>query len=202
MTSYASLAQFMDAVGLDDESDDASVQRALDAATDWINGYTGRVFGAVGTSTIRYFDALETGRLATTDLVTVTQVAIDTAQDGTFTTILPTTDYQLYPLTVGQPGYRGNYREIRIRPLSSHAFWPGYQVKVTGTWGYGSVPASVEEACILIANRYFRRAAAPFGIISAPESGEFARLPNNDPDVTRLLSGYTVSGRSSSWVVV
>lgn len=196
--SYATLAQFKGAVALGDADDDTNVQRALDAATEWIDGYTGRVFGAVTGSLARVFDAVDPWRLPVPDLATVTAVDIDSRWDGSFVTSLPATSYQLYPLNIGQPGVRGNYRELRIRPNATMGFFPDRQVRVTGTWGYGSVPAGVEECCILLANRYFRRASAPFGIISAPESGELARLPSNDPDVMKLLDEFT----SKRWVLV
>lgn len=198
--SYASPAQFRAAVTIEDTDDDAAITRALDAATEWIDGYTGRVFGPVSTSAQRVFDATDTSSLTIPDAATVTAVALDSRGDGTFTTTLASTQYQLYPLDVGQPGVRGGYREIRIRPLTAQSFLPGYQVRVTGTWGYGSVPASVEEACILLANRYFRRSSAPFGIISAPETGELARLPQNDPDVRMLLADF--KSPTKSWVAV
>jgi hypothetical protein len=198
--SYASLDQFKDAIDLTDQDSDAALSRALDAATEWIDGYTGRVFGSVTASQIRYFDASTPTSLSVPDLVTVTEVAVDTRQDLSFATILAASAYQTYPLNVGQPGVRGGYTEIRIRPTVGQGFWPGYQVRVTGTWGYGSVPASVESACILVANRYFRRSAAPFGIISAPESGEFARLPSKDPDVQALLADFCAGTRG--WVAV
>lgn len=134
------------------------------------------------------------------DVAVVSAVTLDHTGDGSFGTTLAATQYQLYPLDIGLPGVRGNYREIRIRSHASQMFWPGVQVRVTGTFGYGSIPKSVEQACILLANRYFRRPAAPFGVIQAPETGELARLPQNDPDVKQLLKEFRVS--SQDWVAV
>jgi hypothetical protein len=199
--SYATEAEFRDAVTIDDVADEASIQRSLDAATEWIDSYTGRVFGALTTSSTRTFEAKESWRLVVADLATVTAITIDRNGDGTFPTTLLAAQYQLYPLNIGQPGIRGNYDEIRIRPTSSQAFIPGRQVRVTGTWGYGSTPSSVVLACILLANRYFRRPAAPFGVISAPETGELARLPQNDPDVKQLLGNFVLSGYAE-WIAV
>jgi gp6-like head-tail connector protein len=45
--SYVTLAEFKAAVEITDTADDADIQRALDAAYDWINHYTGRTFNAV-----------------------------------------------------------------------------------------------------------------------------------------------------------
>lgn len=198
--SYATRAEFKAAVGFDDTLDDTVIQRALDSATEWIDGYCGRTFGPVSTSSTRTFDADNSRSLSIPDAATVTAVTIDSRQDGTYATTLAASQYQLYPLDVSQPGVRGGYREIRVNPTAAQAFWPGYQVRVTGTWGYGSIPASVEEACILLANRYFRRSMAPFGVIQAPESGEIARLPQNDPDVKALLADFRAPFKE--WVAV
>lgn len=199
--SYATLAQFKAAVAIDDSDDDIALTRALEAATDWIEGYTGRVFGPFGSpGEARIYDPKDPWHLTIPDVSAVTQVAIDTRQDGSFVTILNAAQYQLYPLDIGQPGVNGNYRAIQMRPTAVQGFWEGRQVRVTGTWGYGTTPDAVVEACILLANRFFRRSAAPFGIISAPESGEFARLPQNDPDVRNLLAPFV--SPVQQWVLV
>lgn len=187
--SYATITAFKVAVGVENSDSNENIQRALDAATEWIDGYTGRVFG-VATTGVRLFDPRDAWRLTVPDVSTITELAVDSACDGTFATVIASTQYQLYPLNVGQPGVHGRYREIRLRWSTTRAFCCGEQVRVTGTWGYGSVPSSVEECCILLANRYFRRPAAPFGVIQAPESGEIARLPQNDPDVKSLLADF------------
>lgn len=198
--SYATEAIFRAAVRVEDTEDETAIQRALDAATEWIEGYTGRVFGPLTASEARLFDPKDAWHLTVPDVATVSQVAVDTHQDGSFSTILSATQYQLYPLDIGQPGVNGQYRAIRMRPTAVNGFWEGRQVRVTGTWGYGSIPPSVEQCTILLANRYFRRPAAPFGVISAPESGEITRLPQNDPDVRTLLQQFIQP--LQQWVVV
>lgn len=198
--SYATAVQFKAAITIEDTVEDTEIQRALDAATEWIDNFTGRVFGAVTASQSRTFEPTQPWRLDVPDLATVSAIAVDTRGDLSFTTSLSAGQYELRPLNVGQPGVRGNYTEIRIRPNSSQGFGYGNQVRVTGTWGYGSTPASVEEACILLANRYFRRPSAPFGVQEAPQSGTLATLPENDPDVVALLEDF--AGSTRTWVAV
>jgi hypothetical protein len=227
--SYASVAEFKAAVGVDDTVDDANIQRSLDAATAFIENYCGRVFTPQDTSlSVRTFDpagspsgsrlgppfswffgmgmgAPGMDRLDVPDVASVTAIALDQTLDGSFSTSLPVGTWMLYPLDIGQPGVNGNYTQIRLRPTAPYAFWPGYQVRVTGMWGWPTAdapPAPVREANILVANRYFRRPSAPFGVWEGPQMGQLATLPSNDPDVVQLLRVYQATNQAPNWVAV
>ena len=41
---------------------------------------------------------------------------------------------------------------------------------------FGSVPAAVQQACILVANRYFHRLSVPFSMWESPQTGQLAML--------------------------
>lgn len=209
--AYLTLAEFKAAVEIDDTVDDADINRALDAASEVIDRFCGRSFVAVGTvPEARVFDAYQSDRLQVGDVASVSQVAVDSAGTGTFTLILPTTVWQLYPLNAAQAGVEGQYTEIRIRPYSGYEFIIGGQVRVTGLWGFGDVPATVEQACLILANRYFHRPSAPFGLQEAPQSGMLATLQDTDPDLASLLGSLVLSGGgpggagvgSERWVLV
>ena len=206
--SYVTLTEFKAAITIEDADtvDDADLQRALDAATSWIDYYTGRTFATVdATSSAKYFVPFDTDTLAVPDLASVTLLDIDTVGDESFSTHLAPEDYDLYPLNL-VPG-QGGYTEIRLKATAPSWFIPGYQVRVTARWGYGGVPASVEQACILIANRYFHRLSVPFSMWESPQTGELATLIDRDWDVMNLLSPYVTSsgaGRAAgaAWVLV
>ncbi len=211
--------------------DDGNIQRSLDAAGAWIDNYCGRVFLPQDTSlSARIFDtssglgyagASTAGppfswfyggtaalwgmdRLNVSDVFSVSQIELDLGLDGAFSTSLPSGSWVLYPLNIGQPGVNGNYTQIRLRPNTSYAFWPGYQVRVTGLWGWptsDAPPDPVRQANILLANRYFRRPSAPFGVWEGPQMGNLATLPQTDPDVVQLLSAYQADSQVN-WVAV
>lgn len=63
-------------------------------------------------------------------------------------------------------------------------------LKITGTWGWATVPDAVNEACILLAERLFRRKDAPFGVAGQGEVGNSVALRAVDPDIELMLSGY------------
>jgi len=77
-------------------------------------------------------------------------------------------------------------------------------VRVTGLWGWPTAdapPDPVRLATILLANRYFRRPSAPFGVWEGPQLGNLATLPSQDPDVISLLGSYQ-SDAQVNWVAV
>jgi Phage gp6-like head-tail connector protein len=203
-SSYATLDEFKAAVEIADTVDDVDIQRALDSATDFINHYTGRTFWAVDSaSTPRYFLPYDTDRLDVPDLSSVTALEIDTVGDESFHQSLAPEDYDLYPLYLAT----GGYTEIRLKQTAPSWFIPGYQVRVTAFWGYGTTPAAISQACILIANRYFARLSVPFSMWEAPQTGELATLTARDEDVINLLAPYVTSGGAgraagASWVLV
>lgn len=209
MTSYATLATFKAAMGVGDTDSDTDIQRCLDAATEWISSPegAGRQFGAATNGT-RYFVARDMLALDVPELATITSLAVDTAGDDSFSTTLTDgtsnteRNYYLEPLNVGQPDVYGGYQRIRIWPTSGKTFDVGHQVKIVGTWGYGSVPKSIEQACILLANRLLQRQKSPFGTIEAPDAGVIARISRADPDIDRLLAPYRSPQGAGSWVIV
>ena len=205
--SYATLAEFKAAITIADTVDDADLQRALDSATAWINRYCGRTFYAVDYTApgTKFFLPYDTNRLEVPDLASVAALEIDTAHDESFKTALDADDYDLHPLNL-MPG-TGGYTEIRVKPLAPSWFIPGYQVRVTAFWGFGSTPAAVTQACILVANRWFTRLSVPFSMFEAPQTGELATLVARDDDVVNLLAPYVTSngaGRAAAanWLLV
>jgi len=139
------------------------------------------------------------------DLSSVTELAIDTVGDESFEVVLEPDDYDLLPLNL-VPG-QGGYTEIRLKATAPAWFIVGYQARVTAIWGFGTVPAAVQQACILIANRYFHRLSVPFSMWESPQTGELATLIDRDWDVMNLLSPYMTSGGAgrgagAAWVLV
>jgi hypothetical protein len=207
--SLVSLEAFKEAITVADTVDDADLQRALDAASDWIENYCGRDFGELTNGLEdRTFVAGSYDRLTIPDVDSVSQVLVDSTGNGAFAYEIVDGAYDLYPFNVGQPGVIGNYTEIRVRSTSAVFFMPGNQVRVTGIWGFGSTPAAVEQACILLASRYFHRLNAPFGVLESAQLGAFGNIPEQDPDVIALLSPYggsagsAVGSSASTWVAV
>ncbi len=102
MSSYADLPALQSWMSAGDDSavtftgdDEATLQSLLNAATAFIDRYTGRSFVAEEEAT-KYFLPDATGHLdLSPDIRAVTSIALDTRGDGTYATTLAVTDYYL-----------------------------------------------------------------------------------------------------------
>ena len=170
-----------------DPIDDAVLESKIEAASRAIDVETSKRFYADTVDAVRYFAADDPYELWVDELISVTSIETDLDGDGTFETTLGATDFLLWPYNAALDG--GPYCRIDIAPGSGLS-WPqvrGRGVKVTGKYGYPSVPKNIKEACMLWATRFFVRKDAPFGVVG---SGEFQKDLQEDADVMKLLRPY------------
>jgi len=187
---YATLSELKARMGIpvSDTADDSILEAVIEASSRSIDRYTGRQFFQSVAQT-RYFTPASEVLVFVDDLLSYTAVATDRNLDRTWSHAMAASDLELGPLnnpTVGFP-----YTEIRLKPLAGDSFDLGLeQVKVTGTWGWTAVPDLINESCLLLSSRLFRRKDAPFGIAGGGDVGQSIALRGVDPDVQVLLSGY------------
>lgn len=192
--AYVELERLKESLAIEDTDSDDVLRRSLDAATTWIDNYTGRTFTLDAEDTTRYFYPNREGIVDLPDLVTVTSIKLDTVGDRTYSTTLAAAEYEFRPID-GPP-----FTEVRMWPTSSRAFISTERVQIVGTFGWPSVPKPVEQACLILASRYYKRGEAPFGVLQNTDLGQYTRISKEDPDVVSLLGPYRVTG--SSWVLV
>jgi hypothetical protein len=184
------LAQVLD-LPSEDTATHVDLQRALDAARVWTDWFCGRRFGLSPAATARVYAAATIDLVSVVDLVsTAPTVAVDSAGDRTFATVLVPAQYSLEPY--GGPPYDA-LRTWATPPAGTtpYAFVPGELVRLTGQWGYvdarGRCPANVAEANLLLAARFYKRREAPFGVLQQPELDASQVLPRQDADALSLL---------------
>ena len=180
------------------EQNDVDLQRAVDAATGWIDWFTGRTFGLSLVDTVRTFTAATADVVPLLDLVsTAPVVEADSEGDRTFATTLTPDQYQLTP-TAGPP-----FSALRAWPYPPEGtdavvFSEGELVRITGQWGYvdarGRLPANVNEACLLLGARWYKRREAPFQTLQNPSLDVFQRVLERDTDAVDLLFPFSVPG--------
>lgn len=190
---YATLAEARLQLGYTNSADttnDAAIEKAIEAASRAIDDYCHRKFYASGSET-RYYTATTWVILfLPDDVLTISALATDDNQDRTYDTDWETTDYDTYPLN-GSP-----ITHIEVAPGGDYTFPKGLAkgVKITGTFGYcatATPPKPIQEACLLQAVRLFKRTKdAPFGIAGASDMGQAVAIAKFDPDVEMLLSPY------------
>jgi hypothetical protein len=175
---------------------DPDLGNALLSASSEIDAACGenRRFVNTGATVSRYYTPEDWCLLEILDATTITEVAVDTGGDGSFSQTWATTDYVTEPLNAAADSWA--IERLRVSAGGSYRFPTGQvnSVKVTGVWGWPSVPRSVADATGILAHRISRRIRgdAPFGVITVPgtESG-MARLARTDPDVARMIGRFT-----------
>lgn len=188
---YCSMEELKSRVGLSDTVDDFELRLAIEAASRWIDTYTGRRFYRVAET--RTFAVSGSLWLDVDDLVSVTSVKTDAAGDGTFETTWAVGDYQLLPVNTGAAPEALPY--TRLRAVGSYVFPYGFNyggrgetVEIVGVWGWPTIPAPVKNACLFIASDLFKAKDAPFGVSGYSEWGPVRIRPN--PVAAQLLAAY------------
>lgn len=195
--SYATLAEAKASLGITDSTDDAAIQSCLDAADQLINNYVDTKVGfGVTSSQTRYYTAQRFDFVLTDPIVTVTALATDINGTGNYTQTWSANDYVLAPRNAALDSRP--YTEIDTSPFSTAQlnFPTGYlEVKVTGTFGWPSVPAAVKQAALIQTGAIFASRTAPFGAVGSESLGGVLRMSAAlHPEARALLEAYRLRG--------
>jgi hypothetical protein len=195
--SYATLAELKASLAITDSTDDTPLQSCLDAADQLINNYVDTKVGfGVTSSQTRYYTAERYDFVLTDPIVTVTALATDIDGTGNYTQTWSANDYVLAPRNAALNGRP--YTEIDTSPFSNAVlnFPTGYlEVKVTGTFGWPSVPAAVKQAALIQAGAIWASRTAPFGAIGGETLGGVIRMSAAlHPEARALLEAYRLRG--------
>lgn len=186
---YASLNEVKAALKIIDGLDDSLLEMAIESASRLIDGYAGRYFYNGGTAT-KNFAAQDWWITQIEDASSITEVASTDEVGGVYTT-WAATDYQLEPVNGRTDGLVSPY--TRIRAVNDYTFPVNAEqalVKVTGVWGWASVPIAIKQATILQASRIFKRLDSPLGVAGFGDMGVVRVGSRLDPDVQHLVDPY------------
>jgi hypothetical protein len=188
VTDYATSAELKSTLSLTGESfADADLSLAITAASRAIDSFCQRRFDKDANATsVRYYTPPAVGDvLLIDDLVALTSLAVDLDQSAAYaTTWTQGTDFLLDPENA----------QLNGLPFSSVVLIKGQSfvrvprsVKITGQFGWPSIPDAVHEATLLFAAdlvRRVRQAGAVFG------SETIVLSASGNPDVAYLLAPY------------
>jgi len=178
-----------------------NLERAINAASRAIDQYCQRHFyqdGTIASPVARKFVSPCDYRLlklgAFNDLASATlTLKTDSAGDGTFETTWSASDYELQPINPSagpEPRpYTALYASGSRRFPSATSSGSSARIEITGIWGWPAVPQSVNQACLILAARMYKRKDSPEGVSGWGDFG-FSRVVRTDPDVTALLDPY------------
>jgi len=192
---YTTLTTMKDATILNisatDTQSDTILESIIEAASRTIDSDTHRYFYKSATDETRYYSAEYADKLFTDDIVSVSALTTDTADDRTYSDIWSASDdYDLYPYNAATDGRP--YTSIEARDGGAYYF-PEYRkgVKITGIFGWPAVPKKIEQACILLSARMFKRLTTPLGVASMASLGEvMVSIKDKDPDYWHLIGGF------------
>lgn len=174
----------------DDASDDAMMEVVIESASRKIDELTGRRFYS-GTET-RYFTPDDSLRLYTGDLVSIDELAIDYFEDREYAE-LTEDDYEYFPENAAYDGKP--YTAIYISPNSTEYF-PSVRrgVKITGVFGWPSVPLNIKNDCMAIAHNLWmsRSGQASGGKVTITSGGIVIRPEDIPPHAMTDLQIYRI----------
>lgn len=181
------------ALGIQDQVDDARIDIALEAAESMIEDYCGRTFTQSATASARVYEALNWFLVHTDDISTTTGLIVETddGENGTFSTVWASADYQLEPLNGLVYGRPRPWNTIRaINSLTFPVEGGQALVRVTARWGWASIPKAVKQAAIIQTISVFKSVDAPFGATPFAETGILRLRQALHPTAAALLQDY------------
>ncbi len=191
MNNYATLTALKARLGITDTTDDTILGQVLDAVSQWIDNDLGRRFYTTAADETRYYTAGDGSLLfLDDDLLSVTTLYTDEDGDRTYERTWAATDYDLEPYNAALEGRP--YTMLRVTPTGSYSFPAGIRkgVKLIGKFGYcATAPSAIQEGCLLLSQRLFKRKDALFGVMGSIETG-MIRITDYDVDAARLLRPF------------
>ena len=194
--AYCSLADVKQALRITDTIDDAMLEMSINSASRLIDQYCNRYFWLGSSSSeARYFTTTDPYYVWIDDLAEFTsldtssnmknQYDIHWTNDGDYP------DYELAPKNNLANAYYSPYTAIRA---TGHYLFPYFGdnslIKVTGRWGWTSVPDPIKQATVIQASRLFKRLESPLGVAGVSDIGIMRVGRAIDGDVAQLIDPF------------
>lgn len=188
---YCSLADVKAALRIQDTVDDALIENSINSACRMIDQYCNRYFYSGQAGEVRYYQANDGFTCWIDDAQTITEVKTASVDPTIYDTTWDVSDYQALPINrVANGGY---YPITAITATDNYLFpvWADIAlVKVTGTWGWPSVPEPIKFAAIIQASRLYKRLESPLGVAGVSDIGIMRVGANIDGDVAQLINPF------------
>lgn len=196
VNGYLTIDEAVQYVGRNETRDTTELEDVVTSVSRLIDRYCGRQFFQ-STATAREFDSLngtdvEFGPF--NDVVSVTTLAYDSNDDGTFETTVSASGYQLLPTKNAAP-IDEPFTSLRLLNGSTFPYAPAASgrtglIRITGTYGWSAVPVEVKQAARIMVAEVAKLADAPLGVAGFGEFG-VVRLSRSMPArAMHLLQPY------------
>lgn len=189
---YSSLSEIKgaDVLNFSNTDHDTILESVIEGVSRAIDNWCGRHFYSA--SETRYYTAKDPYCVRVHDIASVSGLTIQTDidGDGVFENTLLSTDYNLAPYNALLENWV--FTKIEKTPLGLNTFpLTRKGVKVTASFGWASIPKPINRACVLQAERIFKRYTTPLGQAGATAIGTIVMtMPAIDKDVISLIEPY------------
>jgi len=192
---YIDADTLADYVGIDVETERVELAGACTSASRAIDTATYRQFGVTAAEPRIFTPEWNTklGRwvIECDDFTTLTSIAIDVADDGTYSTAVDLSSAVYLPHNAVAEGRVYERVALRRNALTASALVDG-SARLTAAWGWAAgFPETIVLATKLQASRFFARRNSPYGVAGSPDQGSEVRLQARaDPDVRLSVKYY------------
>ena len=176
---------------------------AINAASRAVEQWCGREFYPQTAATARVFGGGNVSwddgyqLLKIDDCWSITSVASDDSDVGTYSTTWASTTYQTLPLNGRAIGISGHATDaLRFHEGTLRCRGARPVVQVTAKWGWAAVPSAVGRATRMVAADLVKRKEAPFGVAGFGEFGSIRVSPDLFRQVSALLAPFCRVGGS------
>ena len=188
---YCTLADVKAALRITDTVDDALLEQSINAASRMIDQYCNRYFYSGNAGEVRYYTPVDSYYTWIDDCQTITQLATSSILLNLYDVTWDSSDYETVPKNNLENG--GYYPITKIRAVGHYLFpifGDNALVKVTGTFGWPSVPEPIKFATIIQASRLFKRLESPLGVAGVSDIGIIRVGSSLDGDVAQLCNPF------------
>ena len=188
---YCTLADVKQALRIQDTIDDALIENSINSACRLIDQYCNRYFYSTAAGEVRYYKANDGFICWIDDAQSITEIKTSSTDPLIFDVTWESGDYQVLPANRTANG--GYYPITGITATDNYLFpvWADMAlVKVTGQFGWASVPEPIKFASIIQASRLFKRLESPLGVAGVSDIGIMRVGANIDGDVAQLCNPF------------
>jgi hypothetical protein len=188
---YCTLADVKAALRIQDTVDDALIENSINSASRLIDQYCNRYFYSGSAGEVRYYKANDGFTCWIDDAQVITQVVTASVDPTIYDTTWDAGDYQVLPINRVS---NGGYYPITALSATDNYLFPVWAdialVKVTGTYGWPTIPEPIKFAAIIQASRLFKRLESPLGVAGVSDIGIMRVGANIDGDVAQLINPF------------
>lgn len=189
--AYCTLSDVKASLRITDTIDDALIENSINAASRMIDQYCNRYFYSSSAGEVRYFQANDGFVCWIDDAQSITTLETSSTDPLLFDTTWQSADYQVMP---ANRYANGAYYPITAITATDNYLFPVWAdialVKVTGQFGWPSVPEPIKFAAIIQASRLFKRLESPLGVAGVSDMGIMRVGSSIDGDVAQLINPF------------